>query len=372
MDRGKINLIKQCRAEAIRLLQKNSTPFGILASSYSSRAKERNYLSVFTRDVGICALGIVKTQDKKLLSSLKTSLKTLANFQADNGQIPNFVKDGKIADFWYTDCIDATLWWLIAVAELKQISQFKNEIKKALGWLSAREHPAFYLLSQQEASDWADLMPRKGFVLYSNALWYRVKVLYKLKNTKETKSYFSYFFGAESVPQKVANKNPRLIKLLKFAKTKRKKYLLSYVAFGEHGKDVDVFGNLLAILFGLNSKKRNREILNYFLTQRVNKPFPVRAVLNPVQNNREYMQMHNNQNKKFSYHNGGIWPFIGAFWILALSQNNFKKQAQNDLNNLAELNLGHNFNEWFDPKTKRAMGKAGQSWNAGAFLLAGF
>ena len=42
------------------------------------------------------------------------------------------------------------------------------------------EHQRFFLLQQNEATDWADIMPRSGFVLYSNALWYLVKRLYAL------------------------------------------------------------------------------------------------------------------------------------------------------------------------------------------------
>ena len=32
----------------------------------------------------------------------------------------------------------------------------------------AQEHQRFFLLQQNEASDWADIMPRSGFVLYTN------------------------------------------------------------------------------------------------------------------------------------------------------------------------------------------------------------
>ncbi len=297
----------------------------------------------------------------------------MAKFQAKNGQIPNFVKNGKEADFWYVDCIDATLWWLIALGEFKRdekfFNRFEKEIQKAIAWLSAREHPNFYLLSQQEGADWADLMPRKGFVLYSNVLWYQVKKIYKIKTALKTKAYFNYFFNAEKIPQKTIKENSRLIKFLNFAKIKKEKYLLSYFSFGERGKDVDVFGNLLAILFDLISQKRKREILKYFLSRKANKPFPVRVVLKPISKEYPYMKMHNNQNKIFSYHNGGIRPFVGAFWVLVLRENGFKKEAQADLEILAEINLKYNFNEWFNPETKRAMGKSGQSWNAGTFLL---
>ena len=47
--------------------------------------------------------------------------------------------------------------------------------RRAINWLLAQEHQHFRLLQQNEASDWADIMPRSGYVLYTNALWYDVK-----------------------------------------------------------------------------------------------------------------------------------------------------------------------------------------------------
>ena len=41
-------------------------------------------------------------------------------------------------------------------------------IERAIHWLLAQEHQRFFLLQQNEASDWADIMPRSGYVLYTN------------------------------------------------------------------------------------------------------------------------------------------------------------------------------------------------------------
>ena len=79
------------------------------------------------------------------------------------------------ADFWYLGCIDATLWWLIAVRLLDRAASPRRplartlapEVERAIGWLACQEHQRFFLLQQNEASDWADIMPRSGFVLYT-------------------------------------------------------------------------------------------------------------------------------------------------------------------------------------------------------------
>ena len=49
------------------------------------------------------------------------SLDALVAQQAPNGQIPKYVDpQGQDADFWYLGCIDATLWWLIAVDHVRR------------------------------------------------------------------------------------------------------------------------------------------------------------------------------------------------------------------------------------------------------------
>jgi glycogen debranching enzyme len=83
------------------------------------------------------------------------------------------------------------------------------------------------------------------------------------------------------------------------------------------------------------------------------------------------MKSHN-QNYPYQYHNGGIWPFVGGFWICALEKTGQSALAREELGKLAQANQKNNwqFNEWFHGKTGKPMGMPGQSWNAGAFLLA--
>jgi hypothetical protein len=115
------------------------------------------------------------------------------------------------SDFWYLGCIDSTLWWLIALAILDRCSRaaglgagvpirrglrqtYAKRIALAIQWLLAQEHQRFFLLQQNEASDWADIMPRSGFVLYTNTLWYFVKRLYGIAHVQETHENFNGLF----------------------------------------------------------------------------------------------------------------------------------------------------------------------------------
>ena len=188
-------LLETCHARSVELLRRNLSPGGILAATAGQRAELRGYTAIFGRDAAVCALGMAVSGDKELERAAATGLHTLADYQAANGQIPKFVDLHRSeADFWYLGCIDSTLWWLIALAYLDLRRQYAQRVKLALQWLLAQEHQRFFLLQQNEASDWADIMPRSGFVLYTNALWYFVKRLYRLDHALETHATFNGLF----------------------------------------------------------------------------------------------------------------------------------------------------------------------------------
>ena len=184
-----------CRAESVRLLERNLTPDGIVAATPSARSQARGYGAIFGRDAAVCALGMAVSGDAGLELAAANGLATLAAYQAPNGQIPKFVDTHRAeADFWYLGCIDATLWWLVGVALLDRLAaawrlreRWHRQVERAIHWLACQEHQRFFLLQQNEASDWADIMPRSGFVLYSNALWHLVKRLYALPKADETR-----------------------------------------------------------------------------------------------------------------------------------------------------------------------------------------
>jgi len=68
--------------------------------------------------------------------------------------------------------------------------------------------------------------------------------------------------------------------------------------------------------------------------------------------------------------NGGIWPFIGGIYVVALVKMGQHKQAKEELELLAQANLrGQLFPEWIDPVTKKTYGKF-QAWSAGAYIWA--
>ena len=375
-------LLAECRARAIELLLANLTPEGIQAASPGRKAAARGYTAIFGRDAAVCAIGMAVSGDARLEKAAAGGLLTLARHQAPNGQIPKFVDVHRDeADFWYLGCIDSTLWWLIAIATLDRIEPARKlrrrlaaRIRRAIAWLQCQEHPYFGLLQQNEASDWADIMPRSGFVLYTNALWHRVKTLYRLPRRRETRAHANELFhpfGASSAKYRRA----RLLTHYARRSARHRALYLSFVNFGCFGDEGDAFGNVLALLCGLADARRAGQVLRALDHLGIATGYPVRVVCDPIPEHsalwRSYMTRHR-QNLPWQYHNGGIWPFVGAFWVSALAVCGERARAAQELERVAAANRlrGWAFTEWLHGRTLAPRGMRGQSWNAAAFLMA--
>jgi len=372
--------IDACVQASLALLRRNLSPHGILAASRTEAAVARRYTRIFGRDAAVCVLAMSGSGDAQLEQAALDSLDALAREQAGNGQIPKYVDpEGRDADFWYLGCIDATLWWLIGVDHARRFGtaapgRWQPQVERAIQWLLAQEHPHFRVLQQNEASDWADIMPRSGYVLYTNALWYDVKRRFALADADATLYHFGHLFNPF---QRDLPEYHRARLLRHYARRGRRDpgMYLSFVNLAFSGDEGDVFGNVLAVLCGLANKTHARRILDTITAAQAHDPWPVRVVLHPLTRDsdfwRPYMARHR-QNLVHQYHNGGIWPFVGGFWVMALAQSGQTARAWQQLAQLARVNaLDHwRFTEWFHGRTLSPMGMAGQSWNAATFLLA--
>lgn len=129
------------------------------------------------------------------------------------------------------------------------------------------------------------------------------------------------------------------------------------------------------MLCGLAGDSAGQRIVRAIAAAHAEDPWPVRVVLHPLSRRHElwrpYMARHQ-QNQVHQYHNGGLWPFVGGFWVLALARLGLRRQAQHALHALAQANAQADwrFTEWFHGRTLAPLGMAGQSWNAATFLLA--
>jgi glycogen debranching enzyme len=89
---------------------------------------------------------------------------------------------------------------------------------------------------------------------------------------------------------------------------------------------------------------------------------------------REYYR-NNNLNLPEQYHNGGIWPFVGGFYIAALVKAGRMEEASRLLEKRAEVNRldienGWEFNEWYHGRTGKPMGYPHQAWSSDMYIFA--
>ena len=382
------------KAQAI--LGQECSPIGLMASP-------EGYPHVWARDSVITSLGALLSPDHE--DCLRVSLATLAGQQSELGAIPNNVSvaTGRL-DHTNAGSVDSNLWFILGHAFQHRASgntAFLRAqwpaLEKALLWLRYQDSNGCGLLEVHEAADWADLLANRFNILYDNVLWYaalramaemtdalgaegahyasladdvRHKIRIVLWVGEENKAEWGPGCpGHTEWKHTLSQVDPVLVK---------RPFFLPYVAFRDFGDYCDVFGNLLAILLGVANPAQEKRILDYLHQVGIAEPYPVR-VLHPVihpgnKDWREYYR-NNNLNLPEQYHNGGIWPFVGGFYVAALVKAGRMHEARLQLEKLAEVNrLGveeeWEFNEWCQGRTGRPMGYPHQAWSAGMYIFA--
>jgi hypothetical protein len=201
-----------------------------------------------------------------------------------------------------------------------------------------------------------------------------VKRLFALPNAGATRTNFNGLFHPFSA-RLAEYRRARLLNEYALTRARSRDLYLSFVNFSFFGEEGDVFGNVLATLSGAMSRAAARRTLDALLARSVHEPYPVRSVVQPIRKQsalwRPYMARHR-QNSAWQYHNGGVWPMVGGFWVTALARHGRKREARTELIKLAHACALDDwaFAEWLHGRTCVPRGMRGQSWNAAAFLLA--
>jgi glycogen debranching enzyme len=392
----KPDLTQIAHEKAQVILESECSPIGLMASP-------EGYPHVWARDSVITALGALLTPGHEFC--LKRSLETLTGQQSELGAIPNNVSvaTGRL-DHTNAGSVDSNLWFILghafqhrASADDQFIRRQWPALEQALLWLRYQDSNGCGLLEVHEAADWADLLANRYNVLYDNVLWYAALRAMadmaqvvgqeggrytEMANDVRHKLRIVLWVGPENDDEwgencpghtewqhTLSQVGPVLVK---------RPYFLPYVAFRDFGDHCDVFGNLLAVLFDVANPAQEKRILDYLHQVGIAEPYPVRAlhpVIHPGNKDwREYYR-NNNLNLPEQYHNGGIWPFVGGFYVAALVKAGRLDEARRQLVKLAEVNrLGIDeeweFNEWCHGRTGRPMGHPHQAWSAGMYLYA--
>jgi glycogen debranching enzyme len=155
-------------------------------------------------------------------------------------------------------------------------------------------------------------------------------------------------------------------------------YLLAQITPFDHDWRCDVYGNVAAFLFNVLDHDRAMVAFRFMWGAGVNDPYPCANLYPVVQAGdpgwRTYYTV-NLLNLPHHYHNGGIWPFIGAMWVRFLVRLGLRDVAIEQLIKLAQLNRQGiqsewEFNEWAHGQTGKPMGKRYQAWSCSEFIAA--
>lgn len=147
----------------------------------------------------------------------------------------------------------------------------------------------------------------------------------------------------------------------------------------------DLLGNGLAILSGLVSRATAGEIIDWIeaecraLRERGELAVDLPPVMFPFirPQDPDWRERYARFNLPGEYHNGGVWPFIGGFYVAALVAAGLEKPARQKLAALTELvrparreGLAFGFNEWFRAQDGAPQGQDWQTWSAALYLYA--
>ena len=415
-------LVEEARRRAEEVLLANAREIGLLSA-------RRAYQQVNGRDAMISGLGLMLMEDPEARSTHRRSMETLASGQSRLGNIPfgvgfpdvpdeSFVATGgtfarskggrdrhrPVVDTIHAGCVDNCLWYILghyvyqmAPGDLDFLRRFWPSLRRAYRWLQYQDVNECGLLEVHEAMDWADLFANRYNVLYDNVLWCGAHRAMGHLARALGDAADPYFQEAESCRFKLNLLlwvGPEVTRDLRWVEENRTEWLyplkrtetelvlrphyLPYVAFRDYAERFDVLGNLLAIVLGVASPEQAGRILDYAHQVGLDEPYPIRVlypVVQPGEKDWRHYYWVRNLNQPHHYHNGGIWPFVGGFYVAALVGAGRHSEAERQLRRLAALNrLGKRepweFNEWCHGVSGRPMGFEGQSWSAAMYVYA--
>jgi hypothetical protein len=375
----------RARPLAIEALRRCCGPRGLKASG-----RRVGHHQVWARDSMIALLGARFAADSGIDAALRASITTLRGAMPPSGAIPNNV-DAETGRPNFRAYADAGLWWVIGSS---LVAPDVESTRRVLAWCECQDVDQSGLLSMQEGADWQDLFCTRGKGLYLNCVYIlalrsaagidpenRDRYLHRADEARRKINEYFWYQGDGNMLRHVAHTFSTESKQEQDSLGRKRwlprkqslvddQYYLPYLGFRAAGEWFDSLANLLAILSGAAGAKQTQIVLDLIESSGLARhPLPsLTPVIHPGDPDwRDYYGM---LNLPHCYHNGGIWPFIGGFYVAALVKAGRVDDAENALERLAELNLAGEFNEWHHGETAEPMGVADQAWSAGMFLFA--
>ena len=339
----------------------------------------------------IALLGARFAQDSEIQEAIHASLSLLRDHRGWGGAIPNNIDCATLRPN-FRAYADGGLWWIIGSTLL---APDPAVIREVLCWYEYQDVDQSGLLSMQEGSDWQDLFCTRGKGLYLNCLYVmalrraaelfmgdegdrllrraalvadRINTCLWYAGDKDTRRHISHMFSTEGSHLRDSMGRPREIPEKQYLTDEH--YYLPYLGFRSLGEWFDSFGNILAILSGVADKQKSETILDFISRYSMDRR-PLQSLTPVVRpGDPDWRNYYGSLNAPHHYHNGGVWPFLGGFYVAALVRAGRGEAAALVLRSLAQLNQCGQFNEWHHGETGVPMGAQDQAWSAGMYLFA--
>lgn len=362
--------------QALCVLKLCATDIGLKASGCAA-----GHHQVWARDSMITLLGARFADDDQVQTAVRASVASLRAGQAPQGEIPNNI-----------DCVtqrpnfrayaDGGLWWIIGSSLVAPDPEATSAV---LRWYACQDVDQSGLISMQESADWQDLFCTRGKGLYVNCLYVlalraageyaraeqvceKINRYFWYRGDEDMLRHISHTFSTENVQHLDSLGRRRWLPVKRYLRNEQ--YYLPYLGFRAAGEWFDSLGNLLAILSGVADEKQTASILEFIERHRMARA-PIQSLTPAVEpGDPDWRDYYGTLNLPHCYHNGGVWPFIGGFYVAALVRAGRLRQASEELDKLAALNRSGGFNEWHHGETLEALGVKAQAWSAGMYLFA--
>jgi glycogen debranching enzyme len=371
---------------AIESLRRCCCQWGLNASG-----RPVGHHQIWARDSMIALLGARFVEDGEIQEALQLNVSLLKDHRGPHGAIPNNVASGTLLPN-FRAYADGGLWWIVGSTLLAPDADVVREV---LRWYEYQDVDQSGLLSMQEASDWQDLFCTRGKGLYLNCLYVmtlrcaaglfigdeadrlrrhaglvadRINTYFWYLGDGYMQRHMSQTYSTAGVPSQDSMGRPREMPEKRYLIGER--YYLPYLGFRSSGEWFDSFGNILAILAGVADEGQSGIILD-FISRYSLDIWPLRSLTPVVRpGDADWRNYYGSLNAPHHYHNGGVWPFLGGFYVAALVKAGRLETAELALRGLAQLNQCGQFNEWHHGETGAPMGAQDQAWSAGMYLFA--
>lgn len=200
----------------------------------------------------------------------------------------------------------SAITYALKTKNIEFLKAYWSPLVSALHWLEGHKRNADdNLLYQESFADWADSVARRGYVHYTNVVYW--KALYEMAlaaDQMDMKAHASYY---KQRAEQVAGA------IHEFFWRDEPGYFVTSDTLNQLSSD----GNLLAIAWGLATPEQTQSILTYMEVAGMSTPVPTRCTSTAYPS--ELIAIENMLAGVGNYHTDAAWLWLGAWHIIAWS-----------------------------------------------------